>query len=348
MRMLRCGACEDVLEVVYAAPPSGGEPRLPLLDPGRRISLGEGGTPLLGLPKLASELGLGKLRVKLEFQSATGSFKDRGSSVLISAAVENRVEEFVEDSSGNAGASLSAYAAAAGITAHVFAPASAAKGKLDQIAVFGATLHPIEGPRQAATDAAQAFVRERGLPYLSHSLSPYFLEGMKSFAYEVAEGEAAAATDIVLPVGNGSLLIGMFKGFRELAEAGRIDRAPRLHCVQSEAVRPLVAALNGEDWKMAPDARTVASGISVSQPPRLGEMVSVVRESGGSGVAVTDAAMLAWQRRLAASAGVFCEATSAAALAGLESLLASGAIAPGADVLVPLTGSGLKEPLAEA
>jgi threonine synthase len=333
------------MDVSYDEPADQYSPRLPLTRASERMSLGEGNTPLVALPGIAAALGIRQLWAKLEMMAPTGSFKDRGSAVLVSAALEAGVTEFVEDSSGNAGASLSAYAAAAGITAHVFFPDSAAQGKVDQIGIFGATLHPTPGPRQAATDAAVSYVAEHSLPYLSHNLSPYFLEGMKSFSYEIVGSDAASITDIVVPVGNGSLLIGMFKGFEELRASERITSAPALHAVQASAVRPLVAALNNEEWTFDADLKTVASGISVSYPPRLQQCVDVITLSNGSGIAVDDDAMLRWQRRLSSEAGIFCEATSAAAFAGLAEMVASGAISEGAQVLIPITGSGLKEPL---
>lgn len=308
------------------------------------MTLGEGQTPLVELNKTAQRLGLGRLWAKLEFQSPTGSFKDRGSAVLASAAVEAGVTEFVEDSSGNAGASIAAYAAAGGLKAHVFVPASAARGKLDQISVFGAILHPVEGPRQAATDAARKFALAKALPYLSHNLSPYFSEGMKSFAYEIAGSAAVRVEHVLVPVGNGSLLVGAFRGFEELALAGKKHGSPpRLHAVQAMGVQPIVLALAGAPAR--DPTPTIASGIAVSRPPRLKQVVEAVRATGGSGVAVGDEAILAWQRRLAATEGIFCEATSAAALAGLEALIDRGDVSRGAEVLVPVTGSGLKEPL---
>jgi threonine synthase len=319
---------------------------LPLREPEATISLGEGDTPSVDLVDTAKELGVGSLRAKLEFHAPTGSFKDRGSSILISAARELGVDEFVEDSSGNAGASLSAYAAVAGLKAHVFAPSSAGHGKKDQIRVFGASLHEIDGPRQAATDAAAAFTREHRLPWLSHNLSPFFMEGMKSFAYELM-ADAVAPAHILFPVGNGSLFIGAYKGFVELLEAGQIDAIPALHCVQAEAIQPIVAAIKGEDRSPDTAATSAASGISVTLPPRLGEIVATVKASGGSGVAVSEASFLGWQRRLASSEGIFGEATSAVPFAGLEILIADGVIGATDQVVIPITGSGLKEPLAD-
>jgi len=343
---LACDACGFVMDVSYDEPADQYSPRLPLARASERMSLGEGNTPLVALPSIARSLGIRQLWAKLEMMAPTGSFKDRGSAVLVSAALEAGVTEFVEDSSGNAGASLSAYAAAGGITAHVFFPDSAAQGKVDQIGIYGATLHPTPGPRQAATDAAISYVAEHSLPYLSHNLSPYFLEGMKSFSYEIVGSDAASITDIVVPVGNGSLFIGMFKGFEELRASERITSAPALHAVQASAVRPLVAALNDEEWTFDADLKTIASGISVSHPPRLQQCVDVIKLSGGSGIAVDDDAMLRWQRRLSSEAGIFCEMTSAAAFGGLAAMIANGAISEDAQVLIPITGSGLKEPVA--
>ncbi len=343
--VLACSECGAPVGVEYEYAPDGARPRLPLSDPNAAISLGEGDTPLVDLVDTARELGVGGLHAKLEFHAPTGSFKDRGSATLISAACELGVAEFVEDSSGNAGASLSAYAAAAGLKAQVFAPSSAGQGKKDQIRVFGASLHEIDGPRQASTDAAVAFTRERGLPWLSHNLSPFFMEGMKSFAYELV-ADAIAPKHILFPVGNGSLFVGAYKGFAELLEAGQIDTIPAFHCVQTEAIQPIVAAINGEKWVPDTDATSAASGISVTLPPRLDEIVATVKASGGRGVAVSETSFLGWQRRLASNEGIFGEATSAVPFAGLEILIADGVIGPADQIVIPITGSGLKEPLA--
>ena len=343
--LLACHACGAPLTVSYLDSPDGESPRLPLARPDAMITLGEGYTPQVELPGIATELGVKKLWAKLEFLAPTGSFKDRGSVVLISMAKEAGVTDFIEDSSGNAGASLSAYAAAAGLNAHVFAPASAGQGKKDQIKVFGAQLHEIDGPRQASTDAAEAFVAEKGLPWLSHNLSPYFMEGMKAFAYEVRNSPAASVEHIVFPVGNGSLIGGAFKGFSEMLEAGEIDALPKLHAVQASAIQPIIAELNGDALPSGTSAISVASGISVTKPPRLKEIVEFVRCSYGRGAAVDEDKILAWQRRLASTTGIFAEATSSAAFAGLVSLIADGVIGAGDEVLIPLTGSGLKEPL---
>ncbi len=342
---LHCTECGGLFAVEYNNPPDGSRPRLPMDDPTLANSLGEGDTPLVSLERTAEELGLEWLWGKLEFMAPTGSFKDRGSAVLTTMGRDLGVTEFVEDSSGNAGASLSAYAAAARLYAHVFAPASAASGKLDQIQVFGANLHKIEGPRQAATEAAEKFVAERELVYMSHNLSPYFSEGMKAVSYELVEVLGDEIEHVVLPVGNGSLLIGMVRGYQELKEAGIIEHIPKFHAVQAHAVRPVVAALNDEKWLAEDALPTRASGIAVSKPPRLTEMVEAIRLTHGTGVTIEEESLTTWQKRLASSEGIFAELTSAGAFAGLEKLIASGTIDRDAVVCVPITGSGLKEPL---
>ena len=345
VRVLTCPECGGLFDIEYPATPAGSAQRLPLNNPDAMVTLGEGSTPLIELRRTGRQLGLGGLYAKLEFVSATGSFKDRGSAVLVSAAVEENVTEFVEDSSGNAGASLSAYAAAAGIKAHVFAPASAAKGKLDQIAIFGSDLRTVAGPRQAATDAAKKFLDDHNLVYLSHNYSAYFAEGMKAVSYELVSDLGDEVDHVVLPVGNGSLLIGLKKGYDELLSAGRIGSVPRLTAAQAAAIRPVVAAVNGERWgHLKPPKQTVASGISVAQPPRLAEQVSAVHDTAGFAVAVQEKAIIDWRDRLARDEGLYCEATSAVAFAGVENLVAAGRIKPGDTVVVPVTGSGLKEP----
>jgi threonine synthase len=339
---LRCRACRAPLEVAYSVSARMGMPT-PLHDPDAAVSLGEGHTPCIELPGIARAIGIGRLVAKLEYANPTGSFKDRGTAVMLSVMREFGVKELVEDSSGNAGASVAAYAARAGITAHIFAPSSAPAAKLGQIKVYGAQLHAIPGPREAATAAAVAFQQERRIPYASHNLSPYFIEGTKSFAYEAAEQlEDGLPLDIAMPVGNGSLFIGSWKGFRELLAAGRVTRMPRHHAVQATAAMPLPAGHNGQKWSPS-GQRTIAGGIASVAPPRLQEMLRVLRDTRGHAVAVEDTEILRWQRLLAEQEGVYCEPTSAAPFAGLVRLVAEGVLDGKSSVLIPITGSGLKD-----
>jgi threonine synthase len=168
---------------------------------------------------------------------------------------------------------------------------------------------------------------------------------MKAASYEVVDVLENDIDHVVLPVGNGSLLIGMVRGYQELFEAGIVNKIPHFHGVQAHAVRPVVAAMTGETWSNDDVKPTNASGIAVSKPPRLAEMVDAIQSTGGSGITVDESSLTEWQARLASSEGVFAEMTSAGAFAGLAGLIESGVIERGSSVCVPVTGSGLKEPL---
>ncbi len=350
VRTLECWSCQSPLVVDYSAHDfevgSAATPRrtgpLPVPRPDDAVSLGEGGTPMVELKAVADSLGLDVVRGKLEYINPTGSFKDRGTAVMISVAREQRVTEVVEDSSGNAGASVAAYAARAGMKAHIFAPSTAPEAKLRQIRAYGAEVHAIEGPREATTAAAVSFYKERDLVYASHVLSPFFLEGTKSFAYELAEDLSGNLPGhIVFPVGTGSLFLGAWIGFAELKEAGRIASIPKLHCAQAEGVMPIVAAFEGRE--APPVSTTVAGGIAVASPARLQQIIEVLQQGGGAAVSVSDSDILGWQTILSKTEGIYGEPTSAAAFAGLQELMARGVIRPSDSVVVPVTGFGLKD-----
>ena len=328
---LHCPRCGGLYRLEYHDPPVGYEPRRPWIP----VSLRHGWTALQALP------AAGGFTAKLEFLSPTGSFKDRGAAMLVAGARAFGVREFVEDSSGNAGAALAAYGAAAGMRAHIFLPSSAPPVKRAQVEAVGGVAHPVEGLREAVSEAARRFADDRKLPYLSHNLSPYFSEGMKGVAWELRDQyyPKPPPAHIVLPVGNGSLLLGLQRGFEDLLEAGKIERLPRLHAAQAEAVAPLVAAVNGAPPR-APRP-TAADGIAVAEPPRLAEMVAALRATNGAAVAVSEEAILESQRELG-GCGLWVEPTSAAAVAGLELLRGDGTIADDAEVVIPLTGHGLK------
>ena len=347
MSTLYCVECEAVLDVAYSD--SASAILSPLRRPENAITLGEGNTPSVLLQNVATHLGVEIIYTKLEAMNPTGSFKDRGTAVMISVAAELGVTEVVEDSSGNAGASVAAYAARAGIRAHIFAPASAPAAKLEQIAVYGALAHLVEGDRQAVTDAATEFAERNSLVYASHNLSPFFTEGTKTFAYEIAEQfDGDPPRHIVIPVGNGSLLIGAHRGFRELLQEGRTTAMPKLHAIQARSVMPLVSAFI-DNSQPAPAAQsTIAGGIAVANPPRLRQCLRVLRDTGGSAVAVEEQDILRWQRTLAEQEGVFVEPTSAAAFAGVEALITEGKIPREDPILVAATGFGLKDAIPPA
>ncbi len=329
---LSCERCGGLYEIDYPRLAEGGI-RLPLT----ALPLGQGGTPTISFD-WPDALRL-RLELKLEYFSPTGSFKDRGAAMLVSAAWSGGATAFVEDSSGNAGAALAAYAAAARMSAEIFVPADAPEIKQAQISAVGGTVHTVDGDREAVARAAEQYAQEQGIPYLSHNRSPYFSEGMKSAAEEIAEHGLPDA--IVLPVGNGSLLIGLHRGFRELVQLGRIEQMPRLYAIQAMNVSPLASAYrNHEPREPQP---TMADGIAVSQPPRLAQMLSAVQESGGAAGVVSELE-IELARTTISQRGLFVEPTSAVPLAALRRLLERGMLAEDERVLVPLTGSGLKSP----
>jgi len=308
---------------------------LPIQDAANIVSLGEGFTPLVE----AQVYGL-TVTCKLEFLAPTGSFKDRGTAVLVSFLREAGVSEVVEDSSGNAAASLAAYCARAGLHARIFVPAYASPAKLAQIAIYGAELVPVEGPRDNAALAAQEAAAEAY--YASHNYSPFFVEGTKTFAYEVWEQLGHKAPDnLIFPVGNGSLLMGTYQGFMDLRRAGLVEHLPRLFAVQAQACAPFYQAYRKglDDTQPVSPNHTIAEGIRIARPVRGRQVLRAVRETGGAVLAVDDSEIQEG-RALLAQQGLYVEATSAATAAALRKM--DKIIGADELTIMPLTGSGLK------
>jgi threonine synthase len=308
---------------------------LPFAKAERQVFLGEGWTPLLVGPEPG-------LLLKLDFLCPTGSFKDRGSSVLINRLAAQGARQALEDSSGNAGASIAAYCAAAGIECEVYVPASASGAKLAQIKAYGANLVAVPGSRQAVTEAALA--RSEAAFYASHNWHPLFLEGTKTLGYELWEQLGFRPPDaIITPTGAGSTLLGSWRAFQELAEIEPGTAMPRLFAAQSELCAPLAAALkhNEREPKGVEAGPTVAEGIKIGRPIRGRELLRALRQSNGGAVAVSDAEILVAQERLSHQ-GIFVEPTGAVAYAASLRLLARGVLEPTQRVCVILTGSGLK------
>ncbi len=301
------------------------------------VSLGEGGTPLLG-----REWNGVPVRFKLEFMMPTGSFKDRGMTVMVSYLKSRGIDHVLEDSSGNAGASLSAYAAAAGMRCRILVPETASYPKIAQIAACGADVVKVPGTRQDVADAALRMSSE--IFYASHNWQPYFIEGTKTLAYELWEDLGFRAPDnVVTPLGYGSNVLGLDRGFDELLRNGEIEKRPRIFGVQAANCAPCHAAwlAGGESPVPVTISPTVAEGIASSHPTRLREVLRAVRGSAGAIAAVGESEIIAALGVLA-HMGLYVEPTSAAAAAGLTQLLASGAIRRDEQTVVVLTGSGLK------
>jgi threonine synthase len=299
------------------------------------ISLGEGGTPLLD----GGAAGSGAL-FKLEFIQPTGSYKDRGSSVLATALSRYGADAVAEDSSGNAGASLAAYLSRAGIRMRLYTPESAAPGAIRQARAYGAEVDSSAATRSLAAELA----REAPAPYLlvSHALSPYFLAGVATLAFELWEGlDRSAPESIVTPLGQGILVLGLYYGFRSLQEAGFIATLPRLYGVQAAGCAPFARAFRaGADLVAAVDAGpSIARGVAVAEPARGAEVLAAVRATGGAVLTVTDDEIEGATAALARM-GWYVEPTGAVGMAGLSRLADIGEATAGA--VVPLTGSGLK------
>ncbi len=310
---------------------------IPLPAGAQPVTMGEGFTPLV-------ETQLNGLRFfsKLDYLNPSGSFKDRGTTVIVSALKAFGVTHAMDDSSGNAAASLSAYAARAGIAAKIFVPAHASGAKLVQIEVYGAHLNRVEGPRENAAQAVQDAARRGDAYYASHYYNPFVLAGMKTTAWEIWEQLGRRAPDAVFaPVGHGSNFIGIARGFQDLLSAGLIAEMPRLFAAQAEIVAPLARAVEqglDDAPKVAP-AQTIAEGIAITKPVRGKEILRAVKETRGGVIAVSEAA-IADARNELARAGLYVEPTSATAIAALRQ--ARGQFREDETVVVTLTGSGLK------
>jgi threonine synthase len=301
------------------------------------VTLGAGWTPLLH-----GEWDGAPVRMKADYLMVSGSFKDRGIAVMMNYLKQVGVTSVMGDSSGNAGASAATFAAALGLACRIFVPASAPAAKKIQMAAMGAAVTPIEGSRDDVADAALA--ASKSTFYAGHNHQAFFLEGIKTLAFELWEQLGFKAPDCVIaPLGQGSNIMGSHIGFAELLACGQIDKLPRIYGVQAAHCAPYYAAYcAGGDTPVPIVAKpTIADGIASATPVRLREVLAAVRQSGGAIVSVEEDEIVAALEKFGRR-GLFVEPTSAAAGAGLSQLLDSGAIRPGETVAVILTGTGLK------
>ncbi|HUS85164.1 MAG TPA: pyridoxal-phosphate dependent enzyme [Anaerolineales bacterium] len=342
-RCEKCGGLYDYQDPISFDPVQSARPGRRSIERYRRsfplpvnvdfVSLGEGDTPLL-----SHRISSREVFFKCEHLNPTGSFKDRGSAVLVTALIAAGIKEAVEDSSGNAGASLSAYAARAGIQVRIFVPEYASGPKQSQIDAFGAQVVRIPGPRSATAEAVQREA-EGGIAYASHAYLPHGIAGMATIAFEIEEQLQGAPGTVITPVGQGTLLLGLHRGFRALQSAGVIDRIPALVGVQASACAPLWAIFSGgaSGLSVASEGETVAEGVRIIQPLRGDAILQAVGESGGRMIAVDEENILKGRDALA-RIGLYVEPTSALVIAALEDVLET---CPDPIVLI-LTGSGFK------
>ena len=303
----------------------------PFLPTGPAVTLGEGFTPLA-----RSEVW--DCTFKLEYVFPTGSFKDRGATATLSRAAELGVDRVLEDSSGNAGAAIATYAARAGIDARIYVPASVKAAKLRAIERAGAEVVRVDGSREAVTDACVDAVERGDGWYASHAWNPAFFAGTATFAYEVAAQRGWTVPDaVVMPLGHGTLFLGAYRGFRALREAGWTDSVPRLLGAQAAGYAPFAEALHGPTG----GTNELADGIQIREPARREQVLDAIEATDGDAIALPEAAVESTLDRLHAN-GFYTEPTCAVAPAALEAYRDRGVLGDDDDVVVPLTGSGLK------
>lgn len=313
---------------------------LPVIGAGHeRITLGEGWTPLV-----RDNWGSQEVFWKFDALMPTGSYKDRGVSVMVNWLTGLGAETVVDDSSGNAGASLACYAARAELQATIYVPESAPTPKKAQIAIYGAELVEVPGPRDAAARAAAAASRMvKSIKYASHAWHPAFLLGQMTTAWEIWEQLGRRVPDwFIAPTGHGGSLLGTWRGFQHLKASGVIDKLPKLVAVQAEPYTPLHDAFhaNSDQVEASPyTAKISADGIAISKPVRSTALLAALRSSRGTSVAVTEPEVRRYHEKLA-QRGFFVEPTSATVSVALDKL--RGTIQPHETVVCALTGHGLK------
>ena len=356
---LECERCRGLLELVYDLEPlrrngpaalrGGGLWRyaavLPIIDPTHRISLGEGGTPLLEAPRLARQLGIRRLRLKFEGANPTGTVKDRSSATAVAAALQFGFAATSVVSSGNAGSSIAAYAARAGLRALVFAYERASAPKLLHMAATTPDLVIYRGVYDDLISIWDRLAEDRLFFDCGASRNAYKHEGKKTIAYEIAEQGGWTPPDVVVaPVAVGETFIAATRGFAELHAAGWIPCVPRMVAAQAARANAVVRAFRaGTAITPLTIGYTVAEGLAAGKPGRKGDWVlRLLREHGGTAGDAEDDAILAAQRTLARTEGVWAGPTGVATLAVLMRLLADRALDPGQDICVILSETGLK------
>jgi threonine synthase len=320
---------------------------LPVIQKENQIFLGEGDTPLLSLPRLGKELGLINLYVKDESSNPTGSFKARGLAAAISKAKELGVEKVIIPTAGNAGGAMAAYAARAGLRAHIFMPRDTPFANIEESRMAGAEVILIDGLISDAAGMAGEKARAEGWFDVSTFKEPYRMEGKKVMGYELAEDFGWKLPDVIVyPTGGGTGLVGMWKAFAELESLGWLEstKRPRMVSVQADGCAPVVKAFQAgatycDFWT---NAQTIASGLRVPKSFADHLILKDIYESKGTAIAVSDQSILESQKQLAAAEGIFAAPEGAATLAALKELVKQEWVEPEEQIVLFNTGSGLK------
>ena len=308
-------------------------------------ALSVGWTPLYPSPSLEEKWGLSEVWIKDDGRNPTASFKDRASSVAVVKALEKKVQTVTAASTGNAASSWSAFTALAGLPTYIFVPKSAPKAKLTQLLLYGANVLQVDGTYDDAFDLCCQAAEKWGWYNRSTAINPYLGEGKKTGALEICEQLQWNVPDYVfVAVGDGCILQGTWKGFKDFHAAGLIDRLPKLVGVQAAGSAPLVKAWESGQPVCEPMVpETVADSISVGVPRDQVKALRAIRESEGQFIAVSDAEILTAMRNLAHTVGVFAEPAGATAFAGLTKLAETGGCPGQARVVAMITGNGLKD-----
>jgi len=313
---------------------------LPITDATPALTLGEGFTPLVAAPRLGARIGLPNLHLKLEGLNPTGSFKDRGMVVAVSKALEAGASSIICASTGNTSASAAAYGAAAGLEVAVVLPKGAiAAGKLLQALIAGAKVIAVDGNFDDALRVVRSMTTGEGSrATLVNSVNPHRIAGQKTAAMEICDDLGRAPDFLAIPVGNAGNITAYWAGFTDYAMSGIVETRPRMLGFQAAGAAPIV------EGRPIEKPETIATAIKIGNPATWAGAVAARDESRGSISAVTDEEILAAYRSLAELEGVFCEPSSAASVAGVTKLAASGALEREALVVAVLTGAGLKDP----
>ncbi len=318
---------------------------LPLESSVPPFSLGEGATPLIKTRNIQRDLGLTNLYVKNEGQNPTGSFKDRGMTVAVSRALQGGASVLACASTGNTSASMSAYAATAGVKAAIVVPAGkVSAGKLVQATAYGAKIIRTEGTfDDALSMTLESVSGMRGFSIMN-SVNPYRIEGQKTAAFEIYERLGFSVPDyVVLPVGNAGNLTAIWKGFKEMKELGLTDRLPRMVGVQAEGASPIARAFwrGADNITPVPEPRTVASAIRIGNPASAKKALSALKESDGMVLTASDDEIVDARLQLASMEGIFVEPASATPIAALKEV--GSRLEKGACIVCIATGNGLKD-----
>jgi len=317
-------------------------PFLPIEEDADPVTLNEGGTDLFDAPTLSEELGV-EVRVKDDSRNPTASFKDRASSVSVTKARHHGHDIVICASTGNAAASLAGYAARGGLDARIFVPETAPEGKLAQPLVYGADVLQIQGTYPEAAELSLQATERYGWYNRNAAYNPFQVEGKRTAGLEIAEQTRDDLPDwVVVSVGDGCTIAGVWKGLKEFEKLGYIDETPRMLGVQAEGAPVIHNAFHGHESEQD-KAETLADSIAVSGPANLRKAVTAMEESDGDSVAVSDREILDAELLLGSTEGLFTEPAAAAIVAGVEKALEKGIMDEGESAVVVSSGYGLKD-----